>query len=135
MREFKRYRHRADLASAGAALDAAGATRSDLVMSSDPAGFEYVAGFGGVVTTSDPLDVDWQAALDYNVRWLVLERSDIVAPFVPVLEGTARPGWIGRPVFSVPYAGAKTGDPAVDAAPALAVYPVCAQAGDTRCIP
>ena len=127
--------HRSDLASAGAALDAAGAARSDLVMSSDPAGFEYVAGFGGVATVSDPLDVAHQVAAGYHVRWLVLERSDVVAPFVPVLEGAAHPGWIGRPVFSVPYAGPKTGDPAIDAAPALAVYPVCAQAGDARCDP
>ncbi len=111
------------------------AGKTDLLMSADPAGFEYFTGHGGVVTPTDSLEVIHQVAVDYHIRWLVLERAHIVEPMVPVLELTARPTWIGLPIFSVPYEGPKTGDPTVDGAPALAIYPVCTAAGDTRCGP
>jgi hypothetical protein len=41
-----------------------------------------------------------------------------------VLDGS-RPPWIGAPVFSVPAPDGGR--------PALALYPVCVSAGDTRC--
>jgi len=47
--------------------------------------------------------------------------------------GVAKPDWIGAPVFTVPYTGPRTGDPVVDAAPPLGVYPVCTTVVDTRC--
>jgi hypothetical protein len=120
--------------AAGAALDRAGALDSDRLLSADPAGFKYFTGRGGVVTPNDSLEVIHQVAVDYDIRWLVLERAHLVDPMIPVIEGTARPAWIGRAIpGSVPYLGRKTGDPAVDGAPALAVYPVCTRAGDTRC--
>ena len=124
---------RESLIAAGAAIDATGAPSTDLVMSADPAGIEYYTGRGGVVTPVDSLDVIHQVAELYGVRWLVLQRSQIVAAMAPVLESRGQPAWIGQPIFSLPYDGPKTGDPAADAAPAVAVYPICASAFDLRC--
>jgi 4-amino-4-deoxy-L-arabinose transferase-like glycosyltransferase len=119
--------------AAAAALDAAGAPASDLLLTSDPAGFEYFTGRGGVVTPNDSLAVIHEVAADYGTRWLILERSYIVAPLAPILEMKSRPDWIGAPIFTVAYTGLPTGDPIVDAAPALAIYPICTVAGDERC--
>ena len=115
------------------AIETAGAGRTDLLMSADPAGFEYFTGRGGVITPADGIDVIGQVASDYGIRWLVLDRGHIVDAMIPVLELTARPSWIGAPVFSVPYEGPRTGNPAVDGAPSLAVYPVCTTPADQRC--
>ena len=46
-----------------------------------------------------------------------------------------RPGWLGPPVFTIAWTGPATGNAAVDSAPALAIYPVCVGAGDSRCGP
>jgi Dolichyl-phosphate-mannose-protein mannosyltransferase len=119
--------------AAGAALEAAGAPPTDLLMTADPGGFEYFTGHGGVVTPTDSLAVVHQIAVDYDIRWLILERATIVDSMIPVLELTDRPAWIGRPIFEVAYKGPLTGNPAVDGAPALAVYPVCTRPDDTRC--
>ena len=124
---------RDNIVAAGQALDRAGAPQTDLLLSADPAGFEYFTGHGGVMTPTDSLDVLYEIAVDYNIRWLVLQRAYIVDPLVPVIEAQARPSWIGIPTFTIPYTGKPTGDPLVDAAPALAIYPVCTQPGDTRC--
>ena len=124
---------REDRLAAGRALDAVGSPNTDLVMSADPAGFEYLTDRGGVVTPVDTIDILHEVAVDYDIRWLVLERAYIVAPMVPVLESTGRPTWIGAPIFSLPYEGPQTGNPAVDGAPRLAVYPVCTHAYDLRC--
>jgi hypothetical protein len=118
---------------AGRALDSAGATPVDRLMSADPAGFEYFTGRGGVVTPNDSLDVIREVAADYGIRWLVLERDHIVAPLEAVIEGLVRPSWLGQPVYTIAWTGKATGDAAADAAPALAIYPVCTTAGDTRC--
>jgi hypothetical protein len=119
--------------TAGQGLDALAAPKSDLLLSADPGGLEYFTGHGGVVTPNDSLDVIHTVAVDYNVRWLVLERNHIVTPLTPVLTGVARPDWIGPPVFVIAFDGKKTGDPAVDNAPALAIYPICLSAHDARC--
>jgi hypothetical protein len=121
--------------AAGRSLDQAGAPTTDLLMSADPAGFKYFTGRGGIVTTTDSLEVSHQLAVDYHIRWLVLERAYIVDAMAPVIETLARPAWIGRPIFTIPYKGPQTGDRAVDGAPALAVYPVCTEPGDVRCGP
>jgi hypothetical protein len=118
---------------AAAALDRAGAPATDRLLSADPGGFEYFTGRGGVMTPNDSLAVLREVATDYDTRWLVLERAHIVEPLVPILEGKARPDWIGAPIFVVPYSGPPTGDPAADAAPALAIYPICTAVGDERC--
>jgi Dolichyl-phosphate-mannose-protein mannosyltransferase len=122
------------LIAAGQAIEAAGARSSDLVLSADPAGIEYFTGRGGVVTPVDSLEVIHRVAAAYGVRWLVLQRTQIVAAMAPVLESKGRPAWIGPPIYALPYDGPKTGDPAADAAPAVAVYPVCTTASDTRCL-
>jgi len=126
---------RDDRLAAGGALNAAGAPNTDLLMSADPGGFEYFTGHGGVVTPTDSLEVIHQVAVDYHIRWLILERAHVVESMIPVLELTERPAWIGLPIFNVPYEGPKTGNPTVDGAPALAIYPICITAGDTRCGP
>jgi hypothetical protein len=118
---------------AGRALDAAGAPQTDRLLSADPAGFEYFTGRGGVVTPNDSLDVIHEVAADYGIRWLVLERAHIVAPLAPVIESVVSPSWLGPPIYTIPYTGPRTGDPAVDGAPALAIYPVCLDATDMRC--
>jgi hypothetical protein len=118
---------------AGAALDQAGVPETDLLLSADPAGFEYFTGHGGVVTPNDSLAVIREVAADYGARWLVLERSQVVKPLGPILEMKSRPDWIGPPIYTVPYTGQMTGDSEVDAAPALAIFPVCTAAGDSRC--
>ncbi len=122
------------LISAGQAIDAAGARTSDLVLSADPGGVEYFTGRGGVMTPEDSLDVIHHVADVYGVRWLVLQRSQIVASMAPVLESKGRPTWIGAPIYVLPYDGPKSGDAAADAAPAMAVYPVCTTPSDTRCL-
>ena len=124
---------RDDIVAAGKALDAARAPQTDVLLSADPAGFEYFTGRGGVMTPTDSLDVLERIAIDYNVRWLILQRAYIVDPLVPVIEGRSRPTWIGLPVFTIDYTGRATGDPIVDATPALAIYPVCTQPIDLRC--
>jgi hypothetical protein len=124
---------RDQMLAVGRALDAAGAPPSDLVMSADPAGYEYFTGRGGVVTPNDSLDVTREVAVDYGIRWLVLERAHIVAPLAPVIESTVRPSWLGPPIYVIPYTGLPTGDPAASGAPALAIYPVCLTAADARC--
>jgi hypothetical protein len=122
------------LISAGQAIDVAGGRTSDLVLSADPGGIEYFTGRGGVMTPDDSLDVIHRVATAYGVRWLVLQRSQIVAAMAPVLESKGRPAWIGPQIYALPYDGPKTGDSAADAAPAMAVYPVCTTASDTRCL-
>jgi hypothetical protein len=124
---------RDDRLAVGQALDALGAPQTDLVMSADPSGIEYFTGHGGVVTPTDTIDILHEVAVDYHIRWLVLERAYIVAPMVPVLEAKERPAWIGPPIFSLPYEGPQTGDPVLDGAPRLAIYAVCIRANDPRC--
>jgi hypothetical protein len=118
---------------AATALDAAGAQSTDLLLSADPAGFKYFTGRGGVVTPNDSLEVIRRVAAGYGTRWLVLERAQVVTPLVPILEMKTRPAWIGAPIYTEPYTGRPSGDPDIDAAPALAIFPICTTADDLRC--
>ncbi len=118
---------------AAAALDRLGAPATDLLLSADPGGFEYFTGRGGVVTPNDSLEIVREVADDYGVRWLILERAHVVTPLIPIIEMKARPAWIGAPVFEIPFSGPDTGNPDVDAAPALAIYPICLTPDDQRC--
>ena len=98
---------------------------TDRLLSIDAAGVKYWTGRPGVVTPDDPLPTIEAVATAYDTRWLVLERNAAVTALAPVLDGEARPAWIGAPVFSVP-------DPA-GGPPDLALYPVCTRPDDTRC--
>ncbi len=123
----------ADHQFAAAALDAAGAPLSDRVMSIDASGTRYWSGRGGVVLVNDPLATIEQVARAYQIRWLILERSDAVPAVAPILDGGPRPPWIGPPVASRP-AVAAPGSPAPAAGSVdVAVYPVCTEPADTRC--
>lgn len=108
------------MTAVAATLDAAGAGRSDRVMSTDAAGYRYVSGRPGVVLVNDPLETIEAVARAYDIRWLVLERADGVASMVPVFEGATTPRWLGPPRSPEGYASVK-------------VYPVCTTAADPRC--
>ena len=99
------------------ALDAAGAPRTDRVMSIDAAGTRYWTGHGGVVLVNDPLDTIHDVARAYDIRWLVLDRGDAVDAVAPILDGGPRPAWLGEPILAEPTEGSPT---------RLAVFPVLA---------
>ncbi len=123
----------ADQKFTAAALDAARAPLTDRVMSIDASGTRYWSGRGGVVLVNDSLGTIEQVARAYQIRWLVLERSNAVPAVAPLLDGAPRPAWIGPPVASRP-ATSSAGDTTLAAgAVDLAVYPVCLTPGDLRC--
>ena len=103
---------RAKFQQVATALQTAGAPATDRVMSIDAAGTKYWTGRGGVVLVNDPPATIADVIEAYDIRWLVLDREDSVKPMAPVLDGMARPTWLGDPILSV-------GRPA-----ALAVFPV-----------
>jgi hypothetical protein len=103
---------RAKFQQVAAALDAAGAPASDRVMSIDAAGTKYWTGHGGVVLVNDPPATIQHVVDAYDIRWLVLDRDESVKPMAPVLDGIARPTWLGDPILAF-------GRPL-----ALAVFPV-----------
>ena len=107
-----------------AELDTLGVRREDRLLTIDAGGFKYWTGRGGVVMPDDPIETIEAVARAYEVRWLVVERSDTVRAMIPVLEGL-RPSWIGPPAFTVPAADGGL--------PRLALYPVCRSAEDERC--
>ncbi len=113
----------------GAALDAAGARPTDVVMSLDTGGVRYWTGHPGVVAPSDPIETIEQVARAYDARWLLVERQDLVAALAPMLDGgaAARPAWIGPPMWTA--AGRD------EAGPGAVLMPVCLSTSDTRCAP
>ena len=108
-----------------AELDRRGVPLKDRLMTIDGAGFKYFTGRPGVTAPDDPIETLQAVAQRYDIRWLILERSAVVAALAPVLAIDERPSWIGPPVFVIAAAG---GGP-----PALALYPVCVAVGDDRC--
>jgi hypothetical protein len=112
----------------GAALDAAGAARDERVMSIDASGTKYWTGHPGVVLVNDPLDTIEKVARAYDIRWLVLHRSEAVASVEPIIDGTSHPAWLGAPILTFPATG-----PTVGSNIAGGVYPVCFAVGDSRC--
>jgi hypothetical protein len=96
----------------GRSLEAVASPVTDRVMSIDAGVIRYWTGHGGVVLVNDPLATIEQVARAYDIRWLVLDRSDSVPSVAGILAGTARPSWLGAPILT-------TGNPT-----ALAVYPV-----------
>ena len=111
-------------------LDLLGASPDDRLMTIDAGGYNYWTGRGGVVSPADPIDVVERVARAYDIRWLVLERREIVPALEPVLKGTSRPAWIGPPAFTLEQPSI---DPVLAEYPAVAIYPVCFEASDTRC--
>jgi len=97
---------------------------TDLVMSADPGAYRYLAGRGGIVTPNDPLAVVEQALRAYGVRWLALERDQIVGSLQPVLLGEVVPSWLSSPV------AVATDDSGQISA---ALYAVCLAPDDERC--
>jgi hypothetical protein len=80
-----------------ATLDAAGAPQSDRVMSINVAETKYWSGHGGVVLVNDPLETIQDVARAYDIRWLVVDKSDSVPAAAPILAGD-RPAWVGPPL-------------------------------------
>ena len=121
------------------ALTAAGAAPTDRVMSIDAGGYRYWTGRGGVVTPDDPIETIETVARAYEIRWLVLERREIVRAMVDVLGGE-RPAWIGAPVFRLDAPPNPNDEINAIASPettveypAVALYPVCFSTTDVRC--
>jgi hypothetical protein len=112
------------------------ASPSDVVMSADAGAYRYLTGHPGIVTPFDDMATIEQAMREYNVRWLILERAQIVPALEPVLLGTARPDWLSRPVAVVPAGDAQaiaTTGPVRTGVPDGALYAVCLDAQDMRC--
>jgi hypothetical protein len=114
------------------ALDAAGASTSDRVMSIDASGTKYWSDRGGVVLVNDPLETIESVARAYGIRWLVLDAGDSVAAVAPILDRDERPAWIGPAVYTEPRKVDETA-PAADGRFSVGVYPVCLEPADTRC--
>jgi hypothetical protein len=103
-----------------AAFQQAKVPPTDRVMSIDAAGTKYWTGLGGVVLVNDPLGTILDVAFAYDIRWLVLDRTDGVASITPILAGTQQAAWLGPPIYSEPGS--------------LVVYPVClTDPNDPRC--
>jgi len=113
-----------------AELNTLGASPDDRLMSIDAGGYEYYTGRGGVVTPDDSLATIETVAHDYDIRWLILERDQVVRSLAPVLKGTVRPAWIGAPVWTLQQ---PTDDPELAGYPAVALYPICTGTDDPRC--
>ena len=104
---------------------------ADRLMSADPGAYWYRWGITGVPTPNDPLPVVRQAAALYDVRWLILEKDQLVPSLEPVLAGKVRPSWLSRPLAVVPEGQGATGSAAP--LPKAALFAVCLSPGDTRC--
>ena len=111
----------------------AGAGPDDRVMSIDASGTLYWTGRPGVVLVNDPLATIEAVARAYQVRWLALNRADTVASVAPILDGGARPGWLGAPVASRPARQLVDAAQLPPGAVGVALYPVCLDAADLRC--
>jgi hypothetical protein len=105
----------------------------DRLMSADPGAYWYRWGISGVPTPNDPLSVVRQTAALYDVRWLILEKDELVASLAPVLAGTTHASWLSRPLVVVPDNAGATGPGAK--LPKAALFAVCVTPGDTRCGP
>lgn len=114
-------------------LAAAGAAAGERVMSIDAAGTLYWTGHPGVVLVNDPLATIEEVATAYDIRWLVLNRADTVAAVAPILDGAARPPWIGPPVAHRPARQPDGAAPLPEGALDVAVFPVCSAPNDPRC--
>jgi hypothetical protein len=111
-------------------LIVAGAAPADRLMSIDAGGYRYYTGHGGVVTPDDSLDTIASVARAYDIRWLILERREIVRSLAPILKGGQRPPWIGPAAFALDQPAT---DPELAGYAAVAIYPICFEPGDRRC--
>ena len=125
------WQHEADYRTALLAQHPVPAT--DRLMSADPGAYWYRWGITGVATPNDPLPVVEKAAALYDVRWLILEKDQLVPSLRPVLAGTVHPSWLSRPLAVVPASRSDTGPDA--ALPQAALFAVCVSPGDARCAP
>ncbi len=125
------WRHEADYRTALLSEHPVPAT--DRLMSADPGAYWYRWGITGVPTPNDPLPVVEKAAALYGVRWLILEKDQLVPSLRPVLAGQVQPSWLSRPLAVVPAAPSDTGPDAT--LPQAALYAVCLSPGDARCGP
>lgn len=89
---------RAKFIAVAGALDRAGASKTDRVMSIDAAGTKYWTGRGGVVLVNDPIETVERVARAYDARWLVLDGEDSVKAAAPILDDIERPSWLGEPI-------------------------------------
>ena len=116
-----------------ASLSAAPA--ADRIMSGDAGAYNYLTGHPGIIMPNDPLPVIEGAMRAYDVRWLILEQTEIVPALEPVLSGTVTPAWLSPPVAIVaaPGSALASAGPLPGQPPNGALYAVCFSADDTRC--
>jgi hypothetical protein len=124
---------RHDFQLIGSDLAAAGASADERVMSIDAAGTLYWTGHPGVVLVNDPLPTIEEVARAYSIRWLVLNRAETVPAVGPILNGEARPSWLGPPVVPRPARQPDGAAPLPEGALGVAVFPVCFAPDDHRC--
>ncbi len=115
------------------ALDAAGVAASARVMAIDASGVNYWTGRPAVVLVNDPLATVEQVARAYRVSWLMLERADAVPAVAPILDGSARPAWLGQPVVATVTPGGEAGTDSSVGSLAFGLWPVCPTAGVDFC--
>ena len=111
------------------------ASASDRVMAADPGAIHYLTGHAAIVTPDDDLATIEGAMQAYDVRWLLLERAQIVPALVPVLSGEQHPDWLSQPVAVAYGNGTFLGGTAPDGSimASAALYAVCLSDSDTRC--
>ncbi len=81
-------------------------------------------------TTRSGRSLTW--AIAYDIRWLVLDRTDGVASVAPILDSDQRPAWIGPPIYA--ERGTGTNPDGTPQAYSLAIFPVCLNSStDPRC--
>ncbi len=111
------------------------ATPGDVIMSPDAGAYRYHGGWSGIVTPDDPLPVVEEALRLYGVRWLALEGNHITSALLPVLTGETRPPWLSEPIVLGPPLPLD-GDAADQVPrPSAALYAVCLEPDDPRCLP
>ena len=110
----------------------AGTPQADVVMSADPGAVWYLSGHPGVVTPADSLPTVEETMRSYEVRWLILDRDNIMPALVPILAGEVHPAWLSRPLAEIntPAPGSEA---AGEVMPQGAVYAVCLAPDDSRC--
>lgn len=114
------------------AFESARVPLTDRVMSIDAAGMRYATGRGGVVLVNDPLATILEVGFAYDIRWLVLDRSEGVTSVSPILDKDERPAWIGPPIYA--ERGTGVNPDGTPQAYSLAIFPVCLNsATDRRC--
>jgi hypothetical protein len=111
------------------------APASDRFMAPDPGAINYLTGRQGVLTPDDSLPVIEDVMRSYQVRWLVVDRQQLVPALEPLLDGTIKPDWLSHPLATISGASRPVATTGVQPPtfPDAAIYAVCFAPDDSRC--